>query len=128
MSDDDRPRSTITQVKPAPGALPEEAVPDSQPPHPPAEPMTEKGDKLDELPAPEYPGEGKPNHTWRDAKIVDKSVWFKCECGFFKLKLNPIVTICSILLILAFILWCILAQEREYHHFKWKLFQMSFHP
>jgi len=108
---DQEPPSSITQVKPAPGTLPEEAVPDSQPPYPPAEPMTEKGDKGEELPAPEYPGEGKPKHSWRNAKIVDKSVWFKCECGFFKLKLNPIVTISSIILVLAFILWCILAQE-----------------
>ena len=63
----------------------------------------------DHLPVP--PTKGRP--TWKGAQIKDKSIWFKCDCGPFKLKLNPIVTISSVLIIVAFILWCVLAQERE---------------
>ena len=58
-----------------------------------------------------------PRPTWKGAKIKDKSVWFKAECGSFKVKLNPIVTIASILVIVAFILWCILERERKYFNF-----------
>ncbi|KAL5264104.1 hypothetical protein ACHWQZ_G005250 [Mnemiopsis leidyi] len=61
----------------------------------------------DHLPVP--PTKGRP--TWKGAQIKDKSIWFKCDCGPFKLKLNPIVTISSVLIIVAFILWCVLAQE-----------------
>ena len=78
--------------------------------------MTEKaGD------APPYPMElgndppppTKPRTTWRGAQIRDKSIWLKCDCGPFRLKLNPIVTISSVLIIIAFILWCVLAKDRE---------------
>lgn len=51
--------------------------------------------------------------TWKNARIVDKSLWFEAKCGVMSLKLNPLVTIVSIVFILAFILWCLLAKERE---------------
>ncbi|XP_063676166.1 glycine betaine transporter 1-like isoform X2 [Bolinopsis microptera] len=58
-----------------------------------------------------------PRPTWKGAKIKDKSVWFKAECGPIKLKLNPIVTISSILVIIAFILWCILERDHALDSF-----------
>jgi len=78
----------------------------------PPEPMTEKEKNLAALP--ECPDEKGPRPNWQQAKIADKSVWFTFEWGIFRLKLNPTVSISAILLIVAFILWCILAQEREY--------------
>ena len=54
-----------------------------------------------------------PRPTWKGAKIVDKSLWFKAELGPLKIKLNPLVSVVSFLLILAFILWCILAKDRK---------------
>ena len=63
---------------------------------------------------PEFELEPPLKPTWQGAKIVDKSLWFKCELGPLKVRLNPVVTIVSVLLILAFILWCTLAQERKF--------------
>lgn len=55
-----------------------------------------------------------PRPNWAGANIKDRSIWFRCDCGPFKLKLNPIVTIASVLVILAFILWCVLQPDRKY--------------
>ncbi|XP_063675063.1 uncharacterized transporter Mb0941-like [Bolinopsis microptera] len=46
--------------------------------------------------------------TWAGAVIKDQSLWFKCGYGPLKLKLNPVVTIMSVVIIVAFILWCVL--------------------
>ena len=72
--------------------------------------------KTDEevVPIPEPPK--RPRRDWRDAKIKDKSIWFKLDWGCFKLKLNPVVTSFSILLIVAFILWCTLEKERKWFY------------
>ena len=51
--------------------------------------------------------------TWKNAKIKDKSVWFKCDCGPLKLSLNPVVTICSVVIIIAFIVWCTVEPDRK---------------
>ena len=61
------------------------------------------------MPAVDEPA--RPN--WQGAQIKDKSVWFKCGCGPFRVKVNPIVTIFSVLIIAAFILWCVLEQESK---------------
>ena len=55
-----------------------------------------------------------PKQTWQGAKIVDKSLWFRCDIGPLKVRLNPLVTIVSVLLILAFILWCTLAKDSKF--------------
>ena len=73
-------------------------------------PMTEPTTNGEAEPPPKYE---KPKN-WRNAKIKDKSLWFKCDCGPLKLKLNPVVSICSIIIIFAFILWCILEPKRKY--------------
>ena len=51
--------------------------------------------------------------TWKGAVIKDKSLWFKAGSGTIRVKLNPVVTILSALLIIAFILWCVLEPDRE---------------
>jgi len=63
------------------------------------------------------PVDPAPRPTWKGAQIKDKSLWFKCGCGPLKVKLNPIVTCSSVLIIIAFILWCILEREHALDSF-----------
>ena len=52
--------------------------------------------------------------TWAGAVIKDQSLWFKCGYGPLKVKLNPVVTIMSVAIIVAFILWCVLESARKF--------------
>lgn len=72
--------------------------------------------EADSAPPPDYPlTEVKPTHkrTWRGAKIVDKSRFLTIGEGCCRLHFNPVVSFCSIILVIAFILWCILEPVRK---------------
>ena len=60
--------------------------------------------------------------TWAGAVIKDQSLWFKCGYGPLKVKLNPVVTIMSVAIIVAFILWCVLESARKFLYLFLQLF------
>ena len=60
--------------------------------------------------------------TWAGAVIKDQSLWFKCGYGPLKVKLNPVVTIMSVAIIVAFILWCVLESARKFLYLNLQLF------
>lgn len=77
--------------------------------------------EADSAPPPDYPlTEVEPTHkrTWRGAKIVDKSRFLTIGEGCCRLHFNPVVSFCSIILVIAFILWCILEPVHANSSFK----------
>jgi len=62
----------------------------------------------------------KPN--WQGAVIKDKSVWFSARCGSYEVaqvRFNPIVATISVLLIAAFVTYCIVDTEKASENFKY---------
>lgn len=66
----------------------------------------------------EVRSESIKKQNWRNAVIVDKSLWWKLKMGCFEMRFNPIVSMCSLVIILAFVLTCILATDDASEGFK----------
>ena len=69
----------------------------------------------DDIPSvPNGAGYDVDKRNWRNSKINVDHYWFRFQCGrFFRLELNPVVTMLAIVAIVAFILWCILEPDRK---------------
>ena len=73
-------------------------------------------DDIPTIPNGAYEGEKR---NWRNSKINVDHYWFRVQCGrFFRLELNPVVTLLAIGAIVAFILWCILEPTRKLTDFR----------